>query len=90
MGKGPGIWGKRCRDIAAPGKFEVKRLGALEHRNNEMVVFPGGYSASNFTGSAIWGRVQGYGADGLRTKVKFFYLTYFTFGFTLPVSTLIL
>jgi hypothetical protein len=41
-------------------------------------------------GTGIWGRVQGYGADGLRTKVKFFYLTYFTFGFTLPVSTLIL
>jgi len=41
-------------------------------------------------GTEVWGRVQGYGADGLRTKVKFFYLTYFTFGFTLPVSTLIL
>jgi len=26
--------------------------------------------------------VQDMGADGLRTKVKFFYLTYFTFGFT--------
>jgi hypothetical protein len=37
---------------AAPGKFEVKRLGALEHSNDGMVVSSSGYSASNFTGSA--------------------------------------
>ena len=37
---------------AAPGKFEVKRLGALEHSNDGMVVSSGDYSASNFAGSA--------------------------------------
>jgi hypothetical protein len=36
----------------APGKFEVKRRGALEHRNDGMTVLSGGYSASNFAGSA--------------------------------------
>jgi hypothetical protein len=38
---------------AAPGKFEVKRLGALEHSNDGMAVSSGGYSVSNFTGSAF-------------------------------------
>jgi hypothetical protein len=42
-----------CRRIAAPAKFEVKRLGALEHSSDDMVVTSSGYSASNFTGSAI-------------------------------------
>src|SRR5215813_11620 len=37
---------------AAPGKFEVPRLGALRHRNDGMAAPCGGYSASNFTGSA--------------------------------------
>jgi hypothetical protein len=37
---------------AAPGKFEVKRLRALEHSNNGITVSFGGYSTSNFTGSA--------------------------------------
>jgi len=37
---------------AAPGKFEVKRRGALEHRNDGMAVPSGGYSASNFPGAA--------------------------------------
>src|SRR5256712_3882321 len=35
-------------------------------------------------------KVQRYGANGLRTKVKFFCLTFFTFSFTLPVSILLL
>jgi hypothetical protein len=39
--------------LAAPAKFEVKRLGALEHNSDDMVVTSSGYSASNFTGSAI-------------------------------------
>jgi hypothetical protein len=30
----------------------VKRLEALEHRNDGMAVFSSGYSASNFTASA--------------------------------------
>ena len=38
--------------IAAPGKFEMKRLGALEHRNDGMAVSSDGYAASNFAGSA--------------------------------------
>jgi hypothetical protein len=52
------IWGSaaasRCSNsgIAAPEKFEVKRLEALEHRNNGMAVFSSSYSASNFTASA--------------------------------------
>jgi|RhiMetdeSRZDD1v2_1073273.scaffolds.fasta_scaffold734839_1 hypothetical protein len=37
---------------AAPGKFEVPRLGALRHRNDGMVVPCGAYSTLNFTGSA--------------------------------------
>jgi hypothetical protein len=50
----------------------------------------------------IWGKVQGYGEryrdmgkgtgiweEYLRIKVKFFRLTYFTFGFILPISILI-
>lgn len=41
-------------------------------------------------GTEVWGKVQGYGEKGFRIKVKFFYLTCFTFSFTLPVSTLIL
>jgi len=39
---------------------------------------------------AMGKKVQRYGEDGLRTKVKFFCLTYFTFSFTLTVSILIL
>jgi hypothetical protein len=39
--------------------------------------------------TGIWGRVQGYGEEYLRIKVKFFWLTYFTFSFILPVSILI-
>jgi hypothetical protein len=39
---------------AAPGNFEVKRRGALEHSNDGMAVSSRGYSASNFTGSARW------------------------------------
>ena len=38
--------------LAAPGKCEMKRLGALEQRNDGMAVSSRGYSASNFTGSA--------------------------------------
>src|SRR2546427_11347822 len=40
-------------DIAAPGKFEVKRHGALSHSNNCMAIFSDGYCALNFAGSAI-------------------------------------
>jgi hypothetical protein len=40
-------------------KFEVKRRGALEHRNDRMVVPSCGYSTSNFAGSAY-----PYNADG--------------------------
>jgi len=37
---------------AAPGRFEVKRHGALGHSNDGMPVAPGSYSASNLAGSA--------------------------------------
>jgi hypothetical protein len=37
---------------AAPGKFEVKRLGALSYRNDDMAVPSGDYFTSNFAGSA--------------------------------------
>jgi hypothetical protein len=37
---------------AAPRKFEAKRLGPLEYRNDEMAVTSNGYSVSNFTGAA--------------------------------------
>ena len=40
-------------NIATPGKFEVKRHGALSHSNDYMAVSPDGYSASDFAGSAI-------------------------------------
>ena len=40
------------QQLAAPGKFEVKRLGALEHSNDGMAVSSSGYSVSNFAGSA--------------------------------------
>src|SRR5712691_11658018 len=38
--------------LAATPKFEVKRHGASGHSNDCMPVPPGGYSASNFAGSA--------------------------------------
>jgi hypothetical protein len=44
--------------IVAPGKFEVKRLGALEHSSDGMVVSSSGYSASNFMGSAHGARAR--------------------------------
>src|SRR4030095_10387430 len=44
--------------LAAPGKFEVKRLGALSYRNDDMAVPSGDYFTSNFAGSA--GIVGGY------------------------------
>jgi hypothetical protein len=37
---------------AAPGKFEVKRLGAVEHKKDGMAVSSSSYSASNFSGAA--------------------------------------
>jgi len=48
-------------------------------------------------GTGIWGKryrdmgkkVQGYGEEYLRIKVKLFCLTHFTFSFILPVSILI-
>jgi hypothetical protein len=40
--------------IAAPGKFEVKRLGAVEHKNDNRAVSSSSYSASNFLGAALW------------------------------------
>ena len=44
------------RLIAAPGKFEVKRLGAVEHRNDGMAVSSSGYFDSNFAGAAYRSR----------------------------------
>ena len=44
--------GRDQGQIAAPGKFEVPRLGALRNRNDGMTIPYDGYSASNFTGSA--------------------------------------
>src|SRR4029434_125269 len=38
---------------AAPGKFEVKRLRAVEHKNDGRVVSSSSYSASNFSGAAF-------------------------------------
>src|SRR5712671_2188690 len=38
---------------SAYGKFEVKRPGALRHSNDDMAIRSGGYSASNFAGSAL-------------------------------------
>src|SRR5262249_28131052 len=40
-------------DTAAPGKFEVKRLAVLGHKNGGMAISSGGYSASDFAGFAI-------------------------------------
>jgi len=42
-----------ARATPAPGKFEVKRLGALEHSHDGMAVSSSGYSASNFVASAF-------------------------------------
>lgn len=48
-----GFYVSFLRLIAAPEKLEVKKFGALEHRNDGMAVSSGGYSASNFSGSAL-------------------------------------
>ena len=50
---------RRGTYLATPGKFEVKRLGALRHRNDRMAVPCDGYSTSNFTGSANSGNAAG-------------------------------
>ena len=44
----------RVAVLAAPGKFEVKRFGALETRNDGMALSFGGYFVSNFSGSAYY------------------------------------
>ncbi len=41
--------------LAATPKFEAKRQGASHHSNGCIAVTLGGYSASNFEGSAFWG-----------------------------------
>ena len=46
-------WCGGTAPIAAPEKFEVKRLGAVEYRNNGMTVSSSSYSASNFAGAAL-------------------------------------
>jgi hypothetical protein len=47
-----GLIGISGATLAAPGKFEVKRLGAVEHKMDGMAVSSSSYSASYFSGAA--------------------------------------
>jgi hypothetical protein len=44
-----------CVITQLPPKFEVKRCGVSDHSKDSMAVSSGGYSASNFGGSAVCG-----------------------------------
>jgi hypothetical protein len=77
MGKSTGIWGEKSRDMGKGTGIWGKVQGYGERYRDVG------------KGTEMWGKVQRCGEEYLRIKVKFFRLTYFTFGFILPMSILI-